>query len=71
MVYSRELDRAVADSAEPIWKPRAACRGVAACPVFVELGDVGGEGRIIERAPVEPPVAAAERSWRRRGGCWR
>ena len=21
------------DSAEPIWKPRAACRGVAACPV--------------------------------------
>ena len=27
----------------------------------VELGDTGGEGRIIERAPVEPPVAAAER----------
>ena len=26
----------------------------------VELGDIGGEGRIIERAPVEPPVAAAE-----------
>ena len=28
------------DSTEPIWKPRAACRGVAAGPV--ELGDVGG-----------------------------
>ena len=47
------------DSAEPIWKPRAACRGVCGVPGVVELGDdVGGEGRIIERAPVEPPVAA-------------
>ena len=27
----------------------------------VEPGDIGGEGRIIEPAPVEPPVAAAER----------
>ena len=27
----------------------------------VELGDTGGEGRLIERAPVEAPVAAAER----------
>ena len=36
----------------------------------VELGDIGGEGRIIERAPVLAPVAAAE-CWRRRGECWR
>ena len=59
------------ESAEPIWKTRAACRGVAAYLGVVEFGDVGGEGRIIERAPVEPPVAAAQRRWRTRGGCWR
>ena len=47
------------DSAKPIWKTRVACRGVAACPVSWEFGDIGG-GRIIERATVEPPVAAAE-----------
>ena len=60
------------DSAEPIWKTRAACRRSGGVPGLVEFGDVGGEGRIIERgAPVEPPVAAAERRWRRRGGGWR
>ena len=59
------------DSAEPIWKPRVACRRSGGVPGLVEFGDVSGEGRIIERAPVEPPVAAAERRWRRRGGGWR
>ena len=43
------------DSAEPIWKPRAACRGVAAWSSAARVG------WIIERAAVEAPVAAAER----------
>ena len=34
------------DSAEPIWKTRAACRGVGGVAGVVELGDIGGEGRI-------------------------
>ena len=47
------------DSAEPIWKTRAACRGVVAWPGVVELGDIGGEGRIYR---------AGARSSTRRGG---
>ena len=39
--------------------PRSVSRSGGVAGV-VELGDVGGEGRIIERALVEPPVAAAE-----------
>ena len=30
------------DSAEPIWKTRAACRGVGGVAGVVELGDIGG-----------------------------
>ena len=59
------------DSAEPIWKTRAACRGVAACQVSCSSATKAARVGIIERAPVEPPVAAAERRWRSRGGCWR
>ena len=55
------------DSAEPILEtPRSVSRS-GGVPGVVKLGDdVGGEGRIIERAPVEPLVAAAERSGRSR-----
>ena len=55
------------DSAEPqSGKPAQRVRGVAACPVSWSSATLGGEGRIIERALVEPPVAAVERRWRRR-----
>ena len=46
------------DSAEPIWKPPRSVSRSGGVPGVVELGDVGGDGRIIKRAPVETPVAA-------------
>ena len=59
------------DSAEPIWKTRAACRGVVAWPVSWSSATLAARAGSIERAPVLAPGAAAERRWRRRGGCWR
>ena len=49
------------DSAEPIWKTRAACRGVAAWPVSWSSATLAARAGSIERAPVLAPGAAAER----------
>ena len=60
------------DSAEPICKPPRSVSRSGGVAGVVEFGDICGEGRIYRAgAPVLAPGAAAERRWRRRGGCWR